>query len=398
MPLRMPARLPVGMRVRWAQHAVGQMLAGRSDLPLYIPDAQHDPGLNPATRSHLARFGIGAEVAIPLRQAGQWVGLVTFDWSAPHDFSDYERAVYDDLSALATSAVQNRQLMARLEKSVAARTVELRESQFLFQTFLDNFPDLAYATDRQGRLILSNRALATAFETTAETLMGQYLHQVAPAAYAADLHTITQQVLDTQFPQGLELTLEIEGDKRSKFIVAFPLYDAESRIYAVGSIATDISKRKAAEAERAALQREVIMAQREALKELATPIIPVLQRPDGRGSIIVMPLIGHIDTLRARDIMRVLLAGIRKHRAKVVLLDMTGVPLVDTAVVNHLNHTIQAARLKGARTIVTGLSDAVVETLVDLGIDWSQVSTLRDLYTGLLVALAMWGYKLVPIN
>jgi len=141
-------------------------------------------------------------------------------------------------------------------------------------------------------------------------------------------------------------------------------------------------------AERERLQQEVIEAQKQALQELSTPIIPVMER------IIVMPLIGGIDTMRAKDIMRALLAGIRKHRAKVVILDITGVPIVDSGVANHLNKTIQAARLKGAQTIVTGLSDAVAEAIVDLGIDWSGVETLADLQTGLKVALSSLDIKL----
>jgi len=72
--------------------------------------------------------------------------------------------------------------------------------------------------------------------------------------------------------------------------------------------------------------------------------------------IIIMPLIGSIDSLRAREITRTLLAGIREQRAKVVILDVTGVPIVDSGVANHLNKTIQAARLKGAQAIVTGIS------------------------------------------
>ncbi len=138
-------------------------------------------------------------------------------------------------------------------------------------------------------------------------------------------------------------------------------------------------------AERDRLQQEVIEAQRRALAELSTPIIPVLE------GVIVMPLIGSVDTLRARDITRALLAGIREHRAKVVILDITGVPLVDSGVAAYLNRTIQAARLKGARTIVTGISEAVAETIVDLGIDWSGIETLSDLQTGLRAVLAEMG-------
>ncbi|MBN1875934.1 MAG: GAF domain-containing protein [Anaerolineae bacterium] len=146
--------------------------------------------------------------------------------------------------------------------------------------------------------------------------------------------------------------------------------------------------------ERERLQQAVIEAQQHALQELSTPIIPVINAPDGRGGVIVMPLIGSIDTLRAKDIMRNLLAGIREHQAKVVILDITGVPIVDSGVANHLHKTIQAARLKGARTIITGISDAVAETVVDLGIDWSGIITLRDLQTGLMAALHSLGYTL----
>ena len=98
--------------------------------------------------------------------------------------------------------------------------------------------------------------------------------------------------------------------------------------------------------------------------------------------------------MRARDITRSLLAGIRAHRAKVVILDITGVPLVDSGVADHLNKTIQAARFKGARSIVTGISDAVAETIVDLGIDWSGIEALSDLQTGLVAALSSLGIKL----
>jgi anti-anti-sigma regulatory factor len=146
--------------------------------------------------------------------------------------------------------------------------------------------------------------------------------------------------------------------------------------------------RKRLEAEQVRLQQEIIEAQKQALLELSTPVIPILDR------ILVMPLIGSIDTLRARNITRALLAKIREHQASVLILDITGVPLVDSGVASHLNKTIQAARLKGTQTIITGISESVAETIVDLGIDWSGIETLRDLQTGLLAALGKLGIKL----
>jgi rsbT co-antagonist protein RsbR len=136
-----------------------------------------------------------------------------------------------------------------------------------------------------------------------------------------------------------------------------------------------------AQAKNLDLQQQVIEMQQQALQELSTPIIPVME------GVIVVPLIGSIDTRRARDIMRRLLAGIREHQASVVILDITGVPIVDSCVATHLNKTIQAARLKGARPIITGISGAVAETIVDLGIDWSGIETLADLQTGLQAVL-----------
>jgi DNA-binding LacI/PurR family transcriptional regulator/anti-anti-sigma regulatory factor/putative methionine-R-sulfoxide reductase with GAF domain len=181
------------------------------------------------------------------------------------------------------------------------------------------------------------------------------------------------------------------ADQLANAIMNARLYEEAQRAYAeveqqvrerTAELEREVKERERAQADSLRLQQEVIEAQRQAIQELSTPVIPIMER------IIVMPLVGSIDSMRARDIMRALLAGIRQHRAKVVILDITGVSLVDTGVAGYLNKTIQAARLKGARTIITGISDAVAETVVDLGIDWSSIETVSDLQTGLRAALA----------
>jgi len=139
------------------------------------------------------------------------------------------------------------------------------------------------------------------------------------------------------------------------------------------------------------LHRQILESQQQMIRELSSPVIPLMDAPDGTGGIIVMPLVGTIDSIRARDITRSLLAGISQHRARTVIIDVTGVSLMDTGIVNHLTKTIQAAKLKGAQTIVTGISNAVAESIVELGIDWSKITTLSDLQTGLLVALDSQG-------
>jgi anti-anti-sigma regulatory factor len=149
----------------------------------------------------------------------------------------------------------------------------------------------------------------------------------------------------------------------------------------------EISRREASNAERERLQ-EIVGVQERAITELSTPVFPITDE------ILVVPLIGPIDELRAKEIMRTVLASISKHRARAVIIDIAAVLLVDGEVAGHLGKTLQAVRLKGARAIVSGISDAAAETLVELGIDWPEVLSVSDLRGGLLVALDSLGVEL----
>jgi DNA-binding LacI/PurR family transcriptional regulator/anti-anti-sigma regulatory factor/putative methionine-R-sulfoxide reductase with GAF domain len=192
-----------------------------------------------------------------------------------------------------------------------------------------------------------------------------------------------QSVQEAAFSEEDISVMQTMADQLANAIVNARLYERVQQAYA--EVEQQVRKRteelRREQEESARLQQEVIEAQKRAIQELSTPIIPVMEH------VIVMPLIGSIDTMRARDVTRRLLAGIREHRARVVILDITGVPIVDSGVAAYLNKTIQAARLKGARAIVTGVSDAVAETIVDMGIDWSGIETVADLQTGLRAAL-----------
>jgi rsbT co-antagonist protein RsbR len=153
----------------------------------------------------------------------------------------------------------------------------------------------------------------------------------------------------------------------------------------------ETEERERAQEKNLQLQQEIIETQRRAILELSTPIIPVME------GIIIMPLVGSVDSARAQEIMRAVLAGITRHRAKVIIVDVTGVAMIDTAIADHLNKTVLAARLKGTRAIITGISDSVAEIIVDLGIDWTGVDTLRDLQTGLIHAVRLLQINLVDL-
>jgi rsbT co-antagonist protein RsbR len=136
-------------------------------------------------------------------------------------------------------------------------------------------------------------------------------------------------------------------------------------------------------------RHRLIRQQQDAIRELSTPVLQIRDR------MLLLPIIGVIDTHRARMITENLLTAIRNNRAKVVVMDITGVATIDSKVANHLLQTVTAARLMGAAVIVTGLSADVAQSLVALGIDLGKLKTIGDLQGGLEEAEQMLGYRLV---
>jgi len=136
----------------------------------------------------------------------------------------------------------------------------------------------------------------------------------------------------------------------------------------------------------------IIHQQQNAIRELSTPVLPV------REGLLILPIVGIIDPQRARQFTEQLLQGIRANRAKVVVIDVTGVPSIDSAVANHLVLTVEAARLLGATTIVTGLSPEIARTLVTLGVDLSKMNTVCDLRGGIEEADRALGFRVARIN
>jgi rsbT co-antagonist protein RsbR len=139
-------------------------------------------------------------------------------------------------------------------------------------------------------------------------------------------------------------------------------------------------------------RERVIRQQQEAIRELSTPVLQIRER------LLLLPIIGVIDTQRARLITESLLRAIRANRAKVVVMDVTGVVTIDSKVANHLLQTVAAARLMGALVIVTGLSSDVAQSLVTLGIELSKLNTVGDLQGGLEEAERILGYRVSQVD
>ncbi|MEU1708730.1 STAS domain-containing protein [Streptomyces sp. NPDC005706] len=132
---------------------------------------------------------------------------------------------------------------------------------------------------------------------------------------------------------------------------------------------------------------ELIARQRQQLLEVATPVISLW---DG---IVAVPLIGTLDSARSQVVMESLLQAIVEQRARYAILDITGVPTVDSLVAQHLMKTVAAARLMGAECVVSGIRPAIAQTIVHLGIDLGSVVTRSSLADALAYALSRQGIE-----
>lgn len=139
-------------------------------------------------------------------------------------------------------------------------------------------------------------------------------------------------------------------------------------------------------------RERVIREQQEAIRELSTPVLQVRER------LLILPMIGVIDPQRSRQLTEQLLRSIRTSRAKVVVIDITGVAALDSKVANHLVQTVEASGLLGATVIVTGLSPEIAQTLVTIGVDLGKMKTVGDLQGGIEEAERLLGYKVVPLG
>lgn len=136
----------------------------------------------------------------------------------------------------------------------------------------------------------------------------------------------------------------------------------------------------------------VIREQQRSLLEVSTPVIQVWEE------ILILPLIGTIDSARAKQIMENLLESIVTTKSSIVIMDITGVPAVDTEVANRLLRSMQAAKLMGAECVLTGISPQISQTLVHLGVDLSGVTTRASLRDGLELAFRKLKVKVTKVE
>lgn len=196
-------------------------------------------------------------------------------------------------------------------------------------------------------------------------------------AAAAEAALMDGEVVSSEYR-----VIRADGAIRWVVVDVKPALDAQGQLMQLDGIVTDVTARKVADLERERMQEVLIQLQQAALAELSTPLIPI------DDEIVVMPLIGTLDTQRAQQVLETMLQGVERSRARVVILDITGVPIMDTQVAHTLIQAAQAVKLLGAQVVLTGIRPEVAQTLVTLGVDLRSIVTHSSLQRGIAYATA----------
>jgi anti-anti-sigma factor len=268
------------------------------------------------------------------------------------------------------------------------RTLKTNEEHY--QAIVEHQTELVARFRPDGTLTFVNDAFARYFGQPQATLVGQTIGDLpgdigdTPDAHMrpgqAHQHDATPREQQVQFSA---------TDSRWLLMNERPIRDSQGNLAEIQLVASDITARKQAEIDRAqaeqeqaVLQQQVIDVQQATLRELSTPLIPITD------NVVIMPLIGTIDTQRAQQIMEALLEGVAQQQAELAIVDITGVSIVDTQVAQALISAAQAVRLLGAQVMLTGIQPQIAQTLVHLGVDLGSIQTHGSLQAGIAVALA----------
>lgn len=261
------------------------------------------------------------------------------------------------------------------------------------QSMLNTFPDPIFIKDRQHRWVVCNQALCDLLGKPYEAVLGRS----DPDFLAPEEVEIFWQRDDEVFAgvpsTNEEVLTSTDGTIRTIWTRKFPMRNSAGQIIGLCSMITDITdlKRRQAEIERleASLEEKaaIIAGQNALLEQLSVPVIQIWE------GVLLVPLVGAIDSRRAAQVMENLLESIGREGAEIVIIDITGVPMVDTSVASHLVRAVQAAQLLGCQSVMVGISPEIAQTLVGLGIDFSRITTRASLQNGLEYAFSFLSYS-----
>ena len=263
------------------------------------------------------------------------------------------------------------------------------------QQVINGLPDPIFAKDLQHRIVAGNQAFGNLIGRSHDEMLGLTDADFASPEQAAQFMQMDDLVMEARQPNVVEEQLtNARGEHFWLWTRKFPLYNPEGDVIGLCGIITDITELTKRKAEITQLEQDlaakaaIISMQTELLDQLAVPIIQIW---DG---VVLLPLVGSLDSRHVSRVLEQMLESIGRLGAQFLILDITGVPVVDTAVARYLIRSVQAAQLLGCNSILVGISPEIAQTLVGLGVDFSRIMTLSTLQSGLNYALRQLNYSI----
>ena len=256
------------------------------------------------------------------------------------------------------------------------------------QLLLDNLPQMVFAKNRDSVYVLGNKNYAAGFGLEPGQMVGKNDFDLYPKELAEKHRADDLKVMAGTTPVTIVERYTERGEQRASQVMKIPLKDRDGGVTGLLGIRWDVTDQVRAEDARMEAE-EIVRKQAEEILAISTPVVQIW---DG---VVAAPLIGTLDSRRTQQVMEQLLQRIVDTRSSVALIDITGVPGVDTQTARHLIETVAAVRLLGAQVVLTGIRPAIAQTLVHLGVDLSNVTTRSSLAAGLRVALDLLNLQVI---